>query len=82
MIKGIIRKIDHLGRVVVPSEIRKSIGIETGDPVEMIPVKDGILLKIKNKTKRLEDCTEQELLEELEIRRQVKEYKSNKYGIK
>lgn len=82
MIKGIIRKIDHLGRVVVPSEIRKSVGIEVGDPIEIITVEDGVLLKIKNKTKRLEDCTEQELLEELEIRRQVKEYKSNKYGIK
>ena len=82
MIKGIIRKTDHLGRVVIPAEIRKSVGIEVGDPIEIIIVEDGILLKIKNKAKRLEDCTEQELLEELEIRRQVKEYKSNKYGIK
>lgn len=32
---GIIRRIDNLGRVVVPKEIRKSLDIKEGDPVEI-----------------------------------------------
>lgn len=32
---GIVRRIDDLGRVVIPKEIRRSMGIREGDPVEM-----------------------------------------------
>ena len=32
---GIIRRIDDLGRVVVPKEIRKYVGIKEGDPLEI-----------------------------------------------
>lgn len=32
---GIIRRIDNLGRVVVPKEIRRLLGINEGDPVEI-----------------------------------------------
>lgn len=32
---GIVRSIDELGRIVVPKEFRKSIGISAGDPVEI-----------------------------------------------
>lgn len=32
---GIIRRIDNLGRVVVPKEIRKVLEISEGDPVEI-----------------------------------------------
>ena len=32
---GIVRRIDDLGRVVIPKEIRRTIGIKEGDPVEM-----------------------------------------------
>ena len=31
---GIVRRIDDLGRVVVPKEIRKTIRIREGDPLE------------------------------------------------
>lgn len=31
---GITRKIDHLGRVVIPKEIRRNLAIEVDDPVE------------------------------------------------
>ena len=31
---GIVRNMDHLGRVVIPSEIRRTLKISTGDPVE------------------------------------------------
>lgn len=34
-ITGIIRRIDDLGRVVIPKEIRKTLGIKEGDPLEM-----------------------------------------------
>ena len=32
---GIVRRIDDLGRVVIPKEIRRSMGITEGDPLEM-----------------------------------------------
>ena len=32
---GIVRRIDDLGRVVIPKEIRRSMGIREGDPLEM-----------------------------------------------
>lgn len=32
---GIIRRIDELGRVVIPREIRKTCGIHEGDPLEI-----------------------------------------------
>lgn len=32
---GIIRRIDDLGRIVVPKEIRKQIGIKEGEPLEL-----------------------------------------------
>lgn len=43
--KGMIRKIDELGRIVIPKEFRKSLGIKTNDPVEIFMVKDGLFLK-------------------------------------
>ena len=32
---GIVRYIDDLGRVVIPKEIRRTMGIKEGDPIEM-----------------------------------------------
>lgn len=32
---GIVRRIDDLGRVVIPKELRKVMGIEQGDPLEI-----------------------------------------------
>jgi AbrB family transcriptional regulator (stage V sporulation protein T) len=32
---GIIRRIDDLGRVVIPKEIRRSMNINEGDPLEI-----------------------------------------------
>lgn len=42
---GIVRNIDELGRVVVPKEIRKKLGIENTDPVEIYVEEDKIILK-------------------------------------
>lgn len=43
-VTGIIRRIDDLGRVVIPREIRKQFGIEDGDPLEIFVNKDEIIL--------------------------------------
>lgn len=32
---GIIRRIDDLGRVVIPRDIRRNLGIREGDPLEI-----------------------------------------------
>ena len=41
---GIVRHIDELGRVVVPKEIRKKLGIANTDPVEIFTEGDRIIL--------------------------------------
>ncbi|WP_278681407.1 stage V sporulation T C-terminal domain-containing protein [Paraclostridium bifermentans] len=43
---GIVRRIDDLGRVVIPKEIRKTLRIREGDPLEIFTAKDGeVILK-------------------------------------
>ena len=38
---GIVRKIDDLGRVVIPKEIRRTMRIREGDPLEIYTNNDG-----------------------------------------
>ena len=42
---GVIRKIDELGRLVVPKEIRNRFNIATDDPVEIYVEGEQIILK-------------------------------------
>lgn len=42
---GITRKIDELGRIVIPKEIRRNLGIRDGESLEIFTEDDGILLK-------------------------------------
>lgn len=42
---GIIRKVDELGRVVIPIELRRSLGIEEKDELEIYVEEDKIVLK-------------------------------------
>ena len=42
---GIIRRIDDLGRVVVPRDLRKSFGLQEGTPLEVCATEEGILFK-------------------------------------
>lgn len=43
---GIVRKIDDLGRLVLPKELRRTMGIKKGDPIEIyIGDKGQIVLK-------------------------------------
>ena len=38
---GIVRRIDDLGRVVIPKEIRRTMRIREGDPLEIFTDNDG-----------------------------------------
>ena len=38
---GIVRRIDDLGRVVIPKEIRRTLRIREGDPLEIFTDKEG-----------------------------------------
>ena len=42
---GIIRRIDDLGRVVIPKEIRRTLKIREGDPLEIYIEKDCVCFK-------------------------------------
>ncbi|MBO5889594.1 MAG: AbrB/MazE/SpoVT family DNA-binding domain-containing protein [Clostridia bacterium] len=42
---GIVRRIDDLGRIVLPKEIRKTLRINEGDPLEIYVEQNQILLK-------------------------------------
>lgn len=39
-----MRRLDDLGRVVLPIEWRRLFNVEAGAPMEIIPVKDGTLV--------------------------------------
>ena len=41
---GVVRRIDDLGRVVIPKEIRKTLRIKEGDPLEIFTDKEGELI--------------------------------------
>ena len=49
---GVVRRIDELGRIVLPKEIRRTLGIDEKDPLEIYVEEDRIIL-----TKFSEMCT-------------------------
>ena len=42
---GIVRRVDDLGRVVIPKEIRRILNIKEGDPLEVHISEDGVCFK-------------------------------------
>ena len=42
---GIVRKVDDLGRIVLPIELRRSLGIDVKDPIEIYVDDDTITLR-------------------------------------
>ncbi len=42
---GIVRKVDNLGRIVVPIELRRSLGIEIRDDLEIFVDNESIILQ-------------------------------------
>ena len=45
MTTGIIRKIDDLGRIVIPAEMRRVLGIEEGDELEIVLDGDHVVIR-------------------------------------
>ena len=41
---GIVRRIDDLGRVVIPKEIRRTLRIREGEPLEIFTDSDGAVI--------------------------------------
>lgn len=46
---GIVRKLDTLGRIVIPMELRRSFDLKIGDPIEIF-VEDGSIILRKYQT--------------------------------
>jgi transcriptional pleiotropic regulator of transition state genes len=42
---GIVRRIDELGRVVIPIELRRTLGVEEKDPMEIFVQDDMVIFK-------------------------------------
>lgn len=61
---GIVRRVDDLGRVAIPKEIRRTLCIREGEPLEiLIEGKDTVCLRkyetnLSNEVDRLEDQIE------------------------
>ncbi|TFE02863.1 AbrB/MazE/SpoVT family DNA-binding domain-containing protein [Jeotgalibacillus salarius] len=73
---GVVRKIDELGRIVIPKEIRRINGWDTGQPMEFYTDEKGLVIKayrdheeqteIKQKLQSLIDsCSSKEELQKL-----------------
>ena len=42
---GIVRKVDELGRIVIPIEMRRTLGVDSHDPIEMSVDGESIILR-------------------------------------
>ena len=42
---GIVRKIDELGRIVIPIEMRRTLGVDSHDPIELFIEAGAIILR-------------------------------------
>lgn len=65
---GIVRRIDELGRIVIPKEIRRTLCIKDGDPLELF-TEDGFIVfrkydftePVAGIVERLKECVEDNL---------------------
>ena len=53
---GIIRRIDDLGRVVIPKELRRNLHIKNGDTLEIFVDVDNVILKKYSPMESVEDA--------------------------
>ena len=42
---GIVRRLDDLGRIVIPMELRRTLKIKQSDALEIFATKDGIFIR-------------------------------------
>jgi len=55
---GIVRRIDELGRIVIPKEIRKNLRITDGESIEIFIDEDKVILKKYSALNKIEDYAE------------------------
>ena len=53
---GVIRRIDDLGRIVIPKEIRRNLRIKNGDTLEVFVDVDSVILKKYSPIESIEDA--------------------------
>ena len=55
---GIVRRIDDLGRIVIPKEIRKNLRISDGESIEIFIEEESVILKKHSALNKIEDYAE------------------------
>ena len=55
---GIVRRLDELGRIVLPKEIRRNLGIREGENLEIFVEDDRVILKKYSKIKDYRETIE------------------------
>ena len=61
---GIVRRVDDLGRVVIPKEIRRTLGIREGDALEIYTIDGGVLFRKYTQSAESKAATAQKWLEQ------------------
>lgn len=56
---GIVRRIDDLGRVIIPKEIRRTLHIKEGDPLEIFTGEGGVIFKKYDSSENVSDAVTQ-----------------------
>lgn len=56
---GVVRKIDELGRIVIPKEIRRTLGIRDGENLEIYIEEDKIILQKQMVIESVQDISKQ-----------------------
>lgn len=55
---GITRRIDELGRIVVPKELRNNLGIRDGEPLEIYTENNAIIIKKYSRMESLKEISD------------------------
>ena len=54
---GITRRIDELGRIVIPKEMRNNLGIREGEPLEIYVENNSIIIKKYSQVENIKDIS-------------------------
>lgn len=64
---GIVRRIDNLGRIVVPKELQRGLKLKEGDALEVFMSNDCLILKkykeVNTNADRIRNMSDEELLD-------------------
>ena len=60
---GIIRRVDDLGRIVIPKELRRKFNITEGTPMEYFLSNDGLTLKVYHTESQIKEQVNQLLIQ-------------------